>query len=188
MKGNKKILVVAILLLLIAVSYGTYAIYKTSVTTNATVTAAAWNIEFKDGATTITDSTTVTFSASDCVNPHVATGFIAPGATCSKQITLDATGTQVDVAYEVDVDDTAITATKDATSVSTAGANEFSATVTGGSTGTLLMSEGLTKTITVNLEWAGTDSDTTINPADTALAGSTITVPLTLTAKQLIGS
>ena len=33
MKGNKKILVIAALLLLIAVSYSTYAIYKTSATT-----------------------------------------------------------------------------------------------------------------------------------------------------------
>ena len=40
MKGNKKILVIAALLLLIAVSYPTYAIYKTSATTNITFTGA----------------------------------------------------------------------------------------------------------------------------------------------------
>ena len=41
MKGNKKLLIVAILLFLIAISYSTYAIYKSSVTADATVEAAA---------------------------------------------------------------------------------------------------------------------------------------------------
>ena len=42
MKGNKKILVVAVLLLLIAVSYSTYAIYKSSASASDTVNTAAW--------------------------------------------------------------------------------------------------------------------------------------------------
>jgi hypothetical protein len=47
MDGNKKILIIAILMMLIAVSYGTYAIYKTSLSGNATVTAAIWNVSFQ---------------------------------------------------------------------------------------------------------------------------------------------
>ena len=46
----------------------------------------------------------------------------------------------------------------------------------------------MTETIVVNLEWAGTEGDDTVDPADTALEGATFTVPLTLTAKQMIGS
>ena len=53
MKGNKKILVIAVLLLLIAVSYGTYAIYRESAEGEATINAAAWSVkigndDFKD--------------------------------------------------------------------------------------------------------------------------------------------
>ena len=189
MKGNKKILVIAVLLLLIAVSYGTYAIYKTSVSGNATVTAATWNVQFKNGETELTDSFTLTFGASDCVNnSHVADGVIAPGATCTKDITLVATGTQVDVAYEVEADSNNITATKGTID----GANTFTATLTKPD-GTaldnkILMTDSpMSETLRVTLTWAGTES-TTVDPKDTALNGATITVPLTLTAKQMIGS
>ena len=44
MKGNKKILVIAILLLLIAVSYGTYAIYKSETTASGTVKLSGWSV------------------------------------------------------------------------------------------------------------------------------------------------
>ena len=131
MKGNKKLLVVAILLLLIAVSYGTYAIYRTSVSGTGSVTAATWDIAFAEGQSTINDSFTLTFSSTDCVNnSHVANGVIAPGASCTKDITITATGTQVDVEYDVDVDDSSITATKGGSSVSTSGANTFTASLT----------------------------------------------------------
>ena len=191
MKGNKKILVIAVLLLLIAVSYGTYAIYKTSVSGTGTVTAAAWTVQFKNGATTLTDSFTVTFDTTDCVNTHVANGKIAPGAKCTKQITLDATGTEVDVAYQVSVDNANITASKSGSAVATTNANTFTASLTDTSgnalDGEILMTDSsMTETIVVNLEWAGTDADTNPNTADTALEGATITVPLTLTAKQMV--
>ena len=193
MKGNKKVLVIAVLLLLIAVSYGTYAIYKTSVSGNASVTAATWNVQFKNGETALTDSFTLTFGASDCVNnSHVADGVIAPGATCTKDITLVATGTQVDVDYTVTADNNAITATKNSTSVTTTGANTFTATLTKPD-GTaldnkILMTDSpMSETLRVTLTWAGTEGDE-VDPKDTALNGATITVPLTLTAKQKIGS
>ena len=96
MKGNKKILVIAVLLLLIAVSYGTYAIYRTSVAGDATVRAAKWDIEFKDGDTAITNLN-VTFTSADCHdNAHVADGVIAPGASCTKNITVNAKDIEVD--------------------------------------------------------------------------------------------
>ena len=102
MKGNKKILIVAVLLLLLAVSYSTYAIYKTSVAGNATVTAAKWEVAFKNGNTTLETNYTLAFSTTECTgNAHVKDGKIAPGATCSKIITLDAGTSEVDVTYEV---------------------------------------------------------------------------------------
>ena len=188
MKGNKKLLVVAILLLLITVSFTTYAIYKTSVDANAEVTAAAWAVQFKNGNTVITDDATITLSGSDCTNNHVAEGKIAPGATCTKEITLDATGTEVDVTYTVSTG--TVTAEKGGDAVATANANAFTATLSP-STGTIAYNaQSHTATLTLTVTWAGTDdSDTdTVNDADTALEGATITVPVTLVAKQVVGS
>ena len=193
MKGNKKLLVVAILLLLIAVSYGTYAIYRTTLEGDATVNAAAWEIQFKNGETVLDDKFTVTFTAADCVNPHVATGYIAPGASCTKDIKLVATGTQVDVRYEVSADNDNITAKKGSTAVPTTGANEFTASLTDTNgnelDGVILMSENpMEETLRVTLTWEGNENATSYDPADTSLAGATFTVPLTLTAKQYVGS
>ncbi len=185
MKGNKKLLVVAVLLLLIAVSYSTYAIYKTSVAGNAEVTAAAWTVQFKNGQTTLEDNYTVTLTGADCNNTHVAPGKIAPGATCTKTIMLDATGTEVDVAYTATAG--TVTAEKGGNAVATTNANAFTASLSPAS-GTIAYANASTPVeLTLTVAWAGTDdSDTdTVNGADTGLQGATITVPVTLVAKQV---
>ena len=184
MKGNKKILVVAVLLLLIAVSYSTYAIYKTSVAGEATVTAAKWEVAFKNGETTLTNNYTIAFSTAECTgNNHVKDGKIAPGASCSKQIILDAGTTEVDVAYEVTVGTPKI-----GESAIDANANPITATISPAN-GTILYSAtgaARQQTLTLTIAWAGADTDTNPNAADTTIgeAASTITVPLTLVAKQ----
>ena len=184
MKGNKKILVIAALLLLIAACYTTYAIYKTSVGVNASLSAAAWNVAFKDGQTTLQDESTITFSSADCDNTHVAAGKIAPSYSCSKDITLDASGTEVDIKYTVSAGDPALSG-----GTYPEHANTFSATITGGGEGTLLMSGSQTATITVELTWEGDLDDTaTVNADDILLEGETITVPLTLVARQFVAS
>ena len=182
MKGNKKLLIVAILLLLITVSFTTYAIYKTSVEGTAKVDTAAWQIKFQDGSEILTDNFEVSFTDTDCVNNHVKPGKIAPGATCTKTITLDATGTEVDVEYSA-------TALSSAVKVGgndvPANANQFTVTLSGG-TGTIAYNAASqTAELTLTLAWDGTDTDENPNAADTALAGQTVTVPVTLTAKQV---
>ena len=101
MQGNKKVLIAAVLLLLISVSFTTYAIYQSAVNVNTSVNAARWNVVFKkDSSTPIVESETITLTSADCPgNSHVAAGVIAPGATCTKTIILDAGNSQVDVTY-----------------------------------------------------------------------------------------
>jgi hypothetical protein len=187
MKGNKKILAIAVLLLLIAVSYTTYAIYKTSVAGNAEVTAAKWEVAFKNGATALENNYTLTLEGADCTNNHVAEGKIAPGATCTKEITLDASQAEGDVTYDVTVG--TVTAEKGGSPVETTGANAFTATLeneSGESTGTIAYNAGTkTATLTLTVAWAGTENAQTVDPKDTALSGATIKVPATLTAKQV---
>ena len=186
MKGNKKLLVIAVLLLLISVSFGTYAIYKTSVTGEAKVTAATWDVKFKNGATELANNFEVTLTGADCTNNHVAEGKIAPGATCTKEITLDASSSEVDVTYEVSPG--TVTAEKGGSSVTTTGANEFTVTLTPAS-GTIAYNAATkTATLTLTVAWAGTENVETVDPVDTTLSGATIKVPVTLTAKQVVGN
>ena len=187
MKGNKKLLVVAILLLLIAVSYGTYAIYKSSFTGNAEVTAAIWDVKFKNGETVLQNNYTLTFTTADCTgNNHVKDGVIAPGATCHKTVTLDAGDSEVDVAYEVSQNgDVTASDNGDLTN-----ANDFTVSFTPDH-GSIAYDAGTkTTTFTVDLTWEGEDDTPTdtINAADTALNGKTFTVPIKLVAKQVVGS
>ena len=187
MKGDKKLLVIAALILLITVCYTTYAIYKTSVDVTGEVTAAKWVVAFKDGSSSISTGTTITFGAGECKNnAHVKDGVIAPGASCTKKIILDASTTEVDVVYSASVG--AVTAS----GTSTAGANAFSASLTP-TTGTISYSSG-SQTVELSLvvSWAGTDDSEAnpsdvINNADTGLQGVTISVPVTLVAKQQVG-
>ena len=187
MKGNKKLLVIAALFLFVGVGVATYAIYKTTVSGTATVTAARWEVNFKntDGST-LSQNFDLEFTGDECRNNHVLTGKIAPGASCTKTISIDASNAEVDVAYEAEVTGD-VTFTKNNTSVTVTGANAFTATLSP-ETGTIAYNAGTkTATITLTVAWAGLDDSNTdtINAADTALAGATIKVPVKLTAKQV---
>ena len=178
MKGNKKILAVALLLLLVAVSFGTYAIYKTSVSGNATVTAASWSAVIKNGSDTLSANFALDYEDFTCTggNSKVA-GKIAPGDTCTASILVDLDGSEVDAQVGVTIDTTAVTgpftaSLKDGATVVTSG-NEvevpYSATA-----------GGMEKTIDVVITWAADNDGAT----DTPLQGSTIQIPVTITAHQ----
>ncbi len=191
MKGNKKLLVVVALLLLLTLTFTSYAIYKSSYSGNANVTAAKWNVSFAAGQTAITNNFVLTFDATDCPgNTHTANNVIAPGAYCEKTITVDAADTQVDVKVEA----TAGNPTVGGSAISS-DANTFTATATVAATNGIITYGNATRTttVTVRIEWAGVD-DSEADPADvkngadTLLQGQTITVPVTLTAKQVVGN
>ena len=187
MKGNKKILALALLLFLITAVFTTYAIYKSSQSATGSISAAAWSISFEQGGSPMTANQTLTFTSADCSNNHVADGKIAPGATCTKEITIDATGSEVDVIVSGTVGD--VTASKGGNAVETTNANDFNVSfVTNPANGIITMDSLTHKaTVTVTVEWEG-DEDNTKDPADTALNGATLSVPITLIAKQYLGS
>ena len=58
MKGDKKILIIAILLLLLSVGFTTYAIYKSSTSVQGTAKLAAWHVEVSDEDFTLSPPTT----------------------------------------------------------------------------------------------------------------------------------
>ena len=193
MKENKKLLIVAILLLLVTVSLTTYAIYKTSLSGTGTVTAATWNVSFANGETTLSENFNLQFSSSDCnqandgTNNHVVEGKIAPGVVCSKTINVNATGTEVDVLLTA-AQAGDITATKGGNSVAVTNANDFTIGVTTNPANGIIAYNAQTKTatVTVNVSWGSEEGEE--DAYDTALNGATISVPITLTAKQYLGN
>lgn len=179
MKGNKKLLVVAVLLLLLAVSYSTYAIYKSSATGTGSVNAAAWVV--KVGSDDITTSNTFTLGTITWATPRVGqNNTIAPGDHGTVDVVIDASGSEVGVTYAITIDTTALDNPN------------FTVTAATGSeplTGTIAYASGagnMTKTVTLDINWTGVDDSTTngANAKDIALAGDPISIPVTVVVTQ----
>ena len=175
MKGNKKILLVALLLLLIAVSYGTYAIYRESVTAESTINAANWSV--KIGEDNFADANLdFTLAELTCTTNPGKAGTIAPGAECYKEFTVDADGSQVDVVIEVDTANSSIPDGLEVT-VGTGTVNiPYSAT------------DGeMERTVRLNVKWPGalTDDDGK-DSDDLDLAGDPMDFSIKLVARQAL--
>ena len=186
-KGNKKILVIALLLLLIGAGIATYAIYRTSQTGNATVATATWSVKVNG---TNTETGAFTFGASDITwstNTSANTDKIAPGSTGTITLEIDATGTEVNVDYTATVGTILVDGVANTNSgftVTPAAATDSAGTIAYSTT-----ANAMKKTLTFNVEWTGTDSDTTAkDQADMAMDGINITIPVTVTAKQHLGA
>lgn len=176
MKGNKKLLIIAILVLLM-VTFSTYAIYRTSQTANGSIKAAAWVIDI---GTAAQKTANFNFSAAD-IQWTTHTGknnTIAPGDSGTITIPVDADGSEVDVLLTASIG-------------SVSGLpNGMTATVTSGTDGVQTIpysaTTGQMKTnVVITVTWTGTiddeeDKDTT----DIAKQGANLSIPVTLTARQ----
>ena len=181
-KRNKKLLVIAALLLLVTVSFGTYAIYRVTSTGTATVNTAAWAVKLNGTSQTSTTKTfTFTNSDIDWTNSKAAVADkIAPGATGTMTVELDATGSEVNVAYDVTVKSIKVDG------VAISNDNEFSVALNSSDTGTLAYSAtNMKKNIVLDFNWVGTDSDeSTKDAADIAINNKSIVVEVEITVKQ----
>lgn len=179
-KGNKRLFVVAVLLLLVAVSLSTYAIYKSSATGSSSAEVAKWGVKINE--TNIVQEDTFTFDASDIVwdsNPNVKEGKIAPGSTGTITFEIDASESEVSVDYTVALDTSSIDNEK---IVITNNDENASGTIAYSST-----AENMKKTITISVVWNAED-EPDVNTKDTAMAGTTIEIPVTVTATQHTGA
>ncbi len=184
MKGNKKLLIIAVLLLLITVSYTTYAIYRESTTATGTIQAAAWSVKVKKANDTndavAFETANVTFTAADVTwtnNPAKVDGKIAPGATGTISFTVDATGSEVDVVLTAAMDTEGASTLPDGMTVEVAPAS--------GEQTIAYNATSMTGTVTLNVTWTGTLEDTAAKDGtDLAAQGTSFTVPVKLTARQ----
>ena len=177
MKENKKILVLAILVLLLTVCFGTYAIYRESTNATGSIRAAKWSVKV-DGTDIATAN--YTFTAADIHwDTNSRTGYnntIAPGSTGYIEIPVDADGSEVDVL---------LTATLGTTTLP----NGMTASLDVGSESQAISYSGtegeMETTVKINIAWAGDDSDTTAkDTTDLAAQNTPFSIPVTLTAKQ----
>ena len=180
MKGNKKILVIAILLLLISVTFTTYAIYRSSTTGTGSVKAAAWSVKVNN---TDISSANLNFNFNDITwTTHTGkNNTIAPGDSGTITFTVDATGSEVDVLLESAID--------------TSNANlpaGFTAAVTSGTNGVQTIAynaSSMTATVTITVTWTGTLEDNeTKDGTDLAAQGQSLSIPVTLTARQKLAT
>ena len=178
MKGNKKILTLAVLILLVAVCFGAYAIYRSAADGEGSVAAANWSVQINGSDISSAD---FDFDASDITWTSL-TGYnntIAPGSEGYIEIAVDADGSEVDVL---------LSATLDTTNLPTG----MTATVQGCESQTIIYSAtsgAMERTIRINIAWAGAESDTTAKDGtDLAVEGTSLSLPVTLTAKQSLTS
>ncbi len=176
MKGNKKILILSLLVLLLSVCFSTYAIYRNSADGTGTINAANWSV-LVDG--TDIESATFNFTAAD-ITWTTKTGYnntIAPGSVGYIEIPVDADGSEVDVI---------LTASLTTTNLPSG----MTATVDGGDTKTIAYSAtdgDMETTVKINIAWTGTDADdSTKDGTDLAVEGTSLSLPVTLTAKQSV--
>ena len=180
MKGNKKILVVAVLLLLITVTYGTYAIYRESATGTGSIDAAKWSV--KIGSDDFKDAN-FNFTLSDltCTTNPGKNGTIAPGAECYIDYDIDADGSQVDVVIEVDDDNSTVPEPLEVT-VGTTGGTAGPVTIPYSAT-----EGGMEETVRLTVKWPGALTDnSTKDTTDLGLKGTNLSFAIKLVARQAL--
>ena len=187
--NNKKLLVIAALLLFVGVGMATYAIYKTTASGTATVSAANWSVAFKANNTVIDENTSVNLSDLTWTNSlgTVKDGKIAPGSSATFDVEVDATGSEVDVDYEITVGGVKY---NNGTSDVDAPAGLFTVSASD-ATGTILYSttNSMKKVVTVTITWAGAiDDDATKIANDLTLNGKPLQITISVTAAQRLSS
>lgn len=186
MKGNKKILVVAVLLLLITVSFATYAIYRETQVVNTSVNTANWSVQL-DGNDFSTTAIALNLGDLNCGTSNPGQNSkIAPGAVCYYEFDVDADGSEVDVVVDAELDTTNSTNVPTNMTVSIAdengdeGAVEIPYSATEGE---------MEATVRLLIEWPGalTDSDTK-DSQDILDANKAVTIAVKLIARQALNS
>lgn len=173
MKGNKKVLTLAVLLLLV-VAFGTYAIYRQSANGTGSLKAAAWSVKVKN-----TDIASANFDFDfDDITWTSLTGYndtIAPGSEGYIEIPVDATGSEVDVILGAELG--TVTGLPDGMTVALASGADSQTIAYNASS--------MTANVRINIAWAGAESDTAAKDTnDLSKKGATFSIPVTLTAKQ----
>ena len=154
--------------------------------------AAKWAVAITadDGTTLSSTTQDITFTVQN--NTNVVPGKIAPAVTAVAEIELDLTGTEVAVDFDAVIDQSNLSTFGESGDKLTLDVKVDGVAYTSGTAQTinLVGNSAFTaangkKTVTLTLTWANDDEN---NEDDTAtgIAAPTLTIPVTLTAKQHI--
>ena len=211
-RTKRGIFVALLLVLIIYIIGSTYARYINTVDMEGQVQIAKWAVKLNDTLMdTISTTQTVTLTLS--TNQYVADNRIAPDRSAYFDILLDPSGSEVAIDYIISCDFDHITGlTNSGSDFAISGVEYWEAAAVGtAGTGTALTSAQLTELqstdgftisetlakVTSNTKIAARitvtwthHEDTTHNTADTAngVAAGTITIPVTVTARQHIAA
>lgn len=181
MKGKKKIILVLLLALVLTAIVGatTYAIYRSTATATGTVGIAAWQVKIGEGTgQEAFDGANYTIKASDITwTKNVGeNGKTAPGAVGQAVIPVDATGSEVGVVLEATL------------GTATLPDGMTAALASGASSQTIpYSSSNMKANVTIEITWTGTLEDTTAkDTTDKAVNNTTISIPVNLTARQVL--
>ena len=106
---RKKIWLIAIITLLITVFsiVSTYALFETNASGDSIMEIGKWKIYLNDVDISTANTITLndfTFSGSN----HIQNGYFAPGSSAIFDIEIDASESDVSIAYDLDIDDSAL--------------------------------------------------------------------------------
>ena len=188
MKKRDYVFLLALLVLMVIISAGTYtyARYLTTVETSSDVTIAKWQVAVKEGDNELSSTQKLTLTVNK--NTNVADGKMAPGSTASGEFTIDPTGSEVAIDYEVNIDTTNITNNKIAIKSLSVGGVDLTKNGEGKYVGTILLADALAKkltTVKVTVEWTN-DETNNENDTTTGKTAGTINLPINITVKQHI--
>ena len=190
MKKKKALGILVALLLVVGAGIYTYARYTFSRTGNGSVDVATWAVSLKQNDSAVSDNFTLNLTLG--ANNNVVDGKIAPDRSATATLVVDLTGTEVATDIQVDLGSVSSLPTGMTISGVTANGNAMTASGNVYST-TIDLNAGKTAistntvTLVVTATWANNEAN---NANDTTYgeAGGSISIPVTVTAKQHIGA
>lgn len=107
MKKRIYILLTLLIIIVTLVIVDTYALFETNATASKNLSIGAWHIELNGEDISLSETITLddfTYTGST----HTESGYFAPGSSAVFDIEIDASDSDVSVAYELEIDDSAI--------------------------------------------------------------------------------
>ena len=175
MKSKIKYLILIILLLFISSGLITFAMFRLYKNASGNVSAARWNVSFKNGSTTLTNNFNINLANATWTNPFgtVATGKIAPGSETTFNLTIDATGTETDVDYKVELGNTNVTDFE-------ISSNNYQGTIAYSN-----VTNNMIKTIPITIKWLGSiNDDASKKVRDNNQSSSVLNIPIIVSVAQ----
>ena len=178
---KKHLILLLLIIAVLAVCLGatSYALYRSSTTATGSIKTAKWDVKIGSGNDAVAfDSATYTFTMTDVTwTANVGqNNTIAPGAVGYIDIPVDATGSEVGVVLTAAMGSTTLPTGMTATLASGSGEQTIA-----------YSSSDMTATVRINIEWAGALSDDAAkDTSDKGVNDTTISIPITLTARQVL--